>query len=91
MTDTERIATLKNQLRQAQGELEIWQQRAEQWEAQAEMMTKKKLESDRNAYAAEQSEARIQERLDQLQVNYNKLQDAIGEDFDQFMERMATK
>jgi hypothetical protein len=43
MTDTERIKILKAENARLKGDNELLQQRVEQWEAQAEHMTKKYL------------------------------------------------
>lgn len=70
MTDAKRLELMADENKRLQGEVEVLAAKAAQWEAQAEKLTRMKLESDRNAYAAEQ---RLQKRLDALQRDYNAL------------------
>ena len=89
MTDAKRIELMADENKRLQGEVEVLAAKAAQWEAQAEKLTRMKLESDRNAYAAEQSEQRLQKRLDALQRAYNALSDDFIDDFDKILDSIT--
>ncbi len=86
MTDAKRLELMADENKRLQGEVEVLAAKAAQWEAQAEKLTRMKLESDRNAYAAEQ---RLQKRLDALQRAYNALSDDFIDDFDKILDSIT--